>query len=398
VTAASVFGFACLAMAYTPTLSLYVKDLGATPFEAGVMFSISGLLGIVLRVPSGALSTIVGRKKLLVAGAMTYMGSPLVLLATDTLPFVFVAVFLFGFANLYMPAGISLVNDVVPSDKRGEYLAYYTMWSSLGRAASPFAAGWMIERWGYDWVFGVCAALGVVSFLITLSLPSTRPREGGNGSLSRQVARELAAVFRHPPLLFASAIRGIQSLTQGIVNTYFPWYARDVAALDAQSIGEIQTGLVVGGLVARPLTGRLSAGPRRIPFILCGMLGSGALLYALTQTTAYLPLLAICAGIGVVEGICQIATIAYLSDVAGPRLFGAAIGVLGGFFDLGLVGGRFLPGVLLPLAPAAPHYAAAFGIVAAVVAGSGLLVPWLLRKPSHSQGREPPSAAPPGFA
>lgn len=386
-------------MAYTPTLSLYAKDLGATPFEAGAIFSVSGILGILLRVPSGALSTIVGRKKLLVAGAIAYMVAPLVLLATDALPFVFASVFLFGFANLYMPAGISLVNDVVPAERRGEYLAYYTMWASLGRAVSPFAAGWLIERSGYDSVFAVCAALGLVSFLFTLSLPSG-PRPGtGSGPISRQVANELAAVLRHPPLLFASLLRGIQSLTQGIVNTYFPWYARDVAGLDAQSIGETQTGLVLGGFVARPLTGRLSAGRMRIPFIVGGMLGSGILLYALTQTASYAPLIVICVCIGVFEGICQIATIAYLSDIAGPRLFGAAIGVLGGFFDLGLVGGRFVPGMLLPAVPAVPHYAAAFGIIAAAVAGSGLLAPWLLRRRGHPGAANSPSItpAPPGF-
>ncbi|HLG42051.1 MAG TPA: MFS transporter, partial [Planctomycetota bacterium] len=343
MTLASVFGFASLAMAYSPTLSLYAKDLGASPLVAGILFSVAPTFGILLRIPAGALSTLIGRKKLMTVGATTYLIAPLVLLTTDSLPVVFLSAFLFGFANLYMPAGISLVNDVVPEAERGEYIAYYAMWGTLGRAGAPFLAGFLIDEMGYRYVFIVCAGMGLVSFLYTLLLPPSKGEAPLERSLSRQVLHDLVLVVRHRKLLWASVFRGSQSLTQGIMNSYFPWYARDVAGLGAAAIGQIQTGLVLGGIVARPLTGKFSVGRRRIPFMVGGMLGSALLLVMVTHTTDYLALMAICFGIGIVEGICQIATVAYLSDASGVRMFGAAIGVLGGFFDIGLVGGRLVP-------------------------------------------------------
>jgi MFS family permease len=101
---------------------------------------------------------------------------------------------------------------------------------------------------------------------------------------------------------------------------------------------------------------------------------------------------------GISEAVCQISTIAYVADRAGKRLFGAAVGIVGTFFDLGLAAGQFLPGLFIPLFGSPPRYAAgylpSFGIVSGTILLSALAISRVLKEPSCASPPPPDKMSP----
>src|SRR5215475_7837798 len=63
-------------MARSPVLPTFAADLGATPELIGVIVAASTLTGVVLKLPSGALSDVLGRKRMMVLGALFFAIPP----------------------------------------------------------------------------------------------------------------------------------------------------------------------------------------------------------------------------------------------------------------------------------------------------------------------------------
>jgi MFS family permease len=55
-------------MARSPVLPRFAQDLGATPELIGVIFAASTVTGVVIKLPAGALSDVLGRKRMMLLG------------------------------------------------------------------------------------------------------------------------------------------------------------------------------------------------------------------------------------------------------------------------------------------------------------------------------------------
>lgn len=383
ICAASLFGFAGISSAFSPTLPLYARELGATASQLGLIMGIAPFVGVFVRLPAGALSTVLGRRKLLMAGSFLFTCAPLLLMTTRSLWMLALVCFLYGFATLYMPAAVALVHDTSEPGRAVQYLGWYTMFAGLGRAIGPEVAGWILKHFGYAHVYLVCAGLGLLSFLITMTIRAPHPPNPSSGAGAQAMA-DLRAVVTRPRLITASVARLFQTLPLGVMTAFFPVYAKEVAGLNEVMIGHILTAQSLASLAGRPASAALTSRIGRIPLMTLGMIAGGVVLYLLTLATDFTLLLVFACLIGASEAATQIATIAYVSDEAGKRLFGAAIGIVGSMFDVGLVAGRLIPGFLLPLAP----WSLAFGSVAALLVAAAGAVALLLG------GRPPAQKAP----
>jgi MFS family permease len=246
------------------------------------------------------------------------------------------------------------------------------MFGGIGRALGPIAAGAILDHWksaGYVWVYLLCAASGALSFGLTMLIPAA-PTEHRHDHPWGAALSDLAAVARHPRMMIASIARMVQSSSQGALLAFFPIYGRDMAHLSEGTIGLLVGTNHVVSLISRPVTAVLSSRAGRIPFMVVGMLAQGAALVLVVCTTEFWMLLPLFSLTGICEAVVQIATIAYVADLAGKKLFGAAIGVVGSFFDIGLVAGKLVPGWLIPLLGG---YVPAFGIVGGIIGVCSLL-------------------------
>jgi len=63
-------------MARSPVLPAFAADLGALPEFIGVIVAASTVTGVFFKLPSGALSDVLGRKRIMVLGALFFALSP----------------------------------------------------------------------------------------------------------------------------------------------------------------------------------------------------------------------------------------------------------------------------------------------------------------------------------
>src|SRR5258705_8686782 len=63
-------------MARSPVLPMFAADLGALPELVGVIVAASTVTGVFVKLPSGALSDVLGRKRMMMLGALFFAAPP----------------------------------------------------------------------------------------------------------------------------------------------------------------------------------------------------------------------------------------------------------------------------------------------------------------------------------
>ena len=108
------------ALARNPVLPLFALYLGAGPEAIGLAVGISTVTGIIFKLPSGALSDIIGRRRTLLVGLVSLRGHvPFAYLLIRDYTWLVVVRFLHGLATaIYGPVAMALVADVAGCRRR----------------------------------------------------------------------------------------------------------------------------------------------------------------------------------------------------------------------------------------------------------------------------------------
>src|SRR5688500_5980352 len=99
LSAATFVAYCSYAICRAPLLPLFARDLGAGPSMIGVVVGASTLTGIFVKMPAGALSDVLGRRPLLLAGALVFALMPFTYLAASSLAILIVLRVLHGSAT-----------------------------------------------------------------------------------------------------------------------------------------------------------------------------------------------------------------------------------------------------------------------------------------------------------
>ncbi|MFN2444183.1 MAG: MFS transporter [Vicinamibacterales bacterium] len=114
------------------------RALGAGPSLIGLVMGASTLTGIVVKLPAGALSDILGRRRLLMAGALVFASVPFTYLAASTLALLILLRFAHGSATaIFGPVASASLSDMSPPGSRGTWLSTYSTVQGAGQALGP---------------------------------------------------------------------------------------------------------------------------------------------------------------------------------------------------------------------------------------------------------------------
>lgn len=128
----------------------------ASVFVVGALFS---------RIWSGMTMERVGRKRLLVIGAVGEIVFSALYVVMDLLPEMLVLRFVHGFAfGMCSTALATIVAAIVPASRKGEGIGYFMLSVTLGAAIGPFIGIFVSNNFGYDVLF----IIAFVSALLTL--------------------------------------------------------------------------------------------------------------------------------------------------------------------------------------------------------------------------------------
>lgn len=353
-----------------PTLPLYLRGLGASDGEIGLIMGCFAITSMLLRPWTGWGADRWGRRPFMLAGGVVFVLAPAgYALAGGVLALVVVRLLHGGGMALYPTAATAMVADVAPPARRGEFLGLFGAAGSIAMALGPISGIELIARLGFGGLFAVSATTA----LLALGLASTTRETLGVPSTGRFA---LASTLSGPAIA-PSLVIGCLMLTYGALVTFLP--------LRAQTLG-VNPGVfflvyALALTLARGPAGRLSDRQGRAPVAAAGLAVAAAALGVLALSEGPLALALGGALYGLAGGLAQPALVAWCVDAVAPADRGRAMGTFFTALELAIAIGAMSSG----LAVARWGFTATF-LALAGIALAGALLPLGGVRPARRQG------------
>ena len=346
-------------MARTPLTPLYAKHLGAPVQLIGLIVAAVTITGIVVKLPSGALSDLFGFRRLMMTGALVKASGPFLYLAALSWPVLLIVRFYHGLATaLYAPPASALVAKVYPKE-RGQRLGLYNAAENAGVVLGPVLGGAVLTLTltNYSLSFTICGAIGIAALLVMTRVPrdnvtnAPAPADGEQptrlGPAFRALAVGVREIIADPGIRLVSMVEAMLWVGIGSVQAYLPLYALTIH-LPTWQIGLIAGAQGVASVVSRPIMGKRSDRlTSRKPLIIAGSLLCIATLIAIPYSGGFAVLLALSVAFGLGTGIVTPSTMAMIGDLVTNGNYGSAMGVFGSLWDAGHAAGPVVFGFLL---------------------------------------------------
>lgn len=374
-----MFCFISYNLVRMPVLSLFAQSLGAGPETIGLVVSVSTLTGVFLKLPSGALSDIYGRRMLLRVGVLAFGLPPFVYPFVSDVDVLIGLRFAHGLATaIFAPSALATVADLY-RERRGAALGTYTASTQAGALLGPVLGGWLVYAAGFPMTFvtaGVFGCIGSVLFLILrLNPPPPRAGEKGLRPVLADMLRGFSVVARNLRVLVTSATDGAKMIANGALMAFLPIYGVSVG-LNPGEVGLLFGIQGITSFLSKPVMGRVSDRVGRRPLILLGLLICAMTFVLIPQVSALPILQLLAAGFGFGEAVVTSSTSALVADVSELRTLGAGMGMQGTISDIGHAGGPLLAGVLI----ANLSYQGAFVVIAVIQLAAAALFWSLVKK------------------
>ena len=337
-------------MARSPVLPRFAEDLGSSPELIGLIVAASTITGIFIKLPAGALSDILGRRRMMLLGALFFAGPPFLYpLVTEPLSLLSLR-FLHGLATaIFSPVASAYVADIFQRG-RGEKLGWFASANDVGATLGPMIGGFVLfSTASYPTTYLIVGALGLLPLFMVLRLPteeSARAPVPANPGRWADFKKGILEVVSSKTVIIASTLEAAMYVGYGAFLGFFPIYAKGIGYNDA-SIGLVMGAQLATTMIGKPLGGWLSDRLGRKPMILLGLGLCALMLPIIFLTQGFIILLALSSLFGLGVAIVTPSTTALVADLAKAGRMGSAMGVFGTIWDSGEAAGPILAGFLI---------------------------------------------------
>ena len=360
-----IFCFISYNMVRMPALSLFAESLGASPERIGLIVSVSTLTGVLLKLPSGALSDIYGRRFLLRIGVVAFGLPPFLYPFITNVDALTALRFLHGFATaIFAPSALATVAELY-RERRGAALGTYTACTQSGSLLGPFLGGYLIHAAGFDTAFitaGVFGCIGMVLFYsLHLDVAVPQRKEQGSAVVLSEMWKGFRVVARNRKVLVTSVTDAAKMIANGALMAFLPLYGVS-AGLNAGEVGLLFTVQALTSFFSKPIMGRISDRVGRRPLIILGLFICAGTFVCIPYVSLFPVLLLLSAGFGFGEAVVSSSSSALVADSSEFKTLGAGMGMQGTIMDIGHASGPLLAGLLI----ANLSYPIAFAVIAAI--------------------------------
>ncbi|MER6014796.1 MDR family MFS transporter [Streptomyces bluensis] len=145
-------------------LPVAMGEAGFTPADYGMAIALNGVLIVVLQLPvTRFIEHRDPRRLLVISSVLAGYGFGLTAFAGSVGVFA-LTVCVWTLAEIVnAPTQTGLVVSLSPVQGRGRYQGMYTMSWSVAALVAPLMSGFVIDRWGAEWLWGLCAVVGTVA-------------------------------------------------------------------------------------------------------------------------------------------------------------------------------------------------------------------------------------------
>lgn len=374
-----IFSFISYNMVRMPALSLFAESLGASPERIGLIVSVSTLTGVLLKLPSGALSDIYGRRFLLRIGVVAFGLPPFLYPFITNLDALTALRFLHGFATaIFAPSALATVAELY-RERRGAALGTYTACTQSGSLLGPFLGGYLIHAAGFSTAFvtaGVFGCIGMVLFYsLHLDVAVPQRKEQGTAVVLSEMWKGFAAVAKNNKVLITSMTDAAKMIANGALMAFLPLYGVS-AGLNPGEVGLLFSVQACTSFFSKPIMGRISDQVGRQPLIMLGLLICAGTFVCIPHVTMFPFLLMLSAGFGFGEAVVSSSSSALVADSSEFKRLGAGMGMQGTIMDIGHASGPLLAGLLI----ARMSYGGAFMVIAGIQLAAAVVFWSAMRK------------------
>ncbi|MDF3141032.1 MULTISPECIES: MFS transporter [unclassified Streptomyces] len=182
-------------------LPVAMGEAGFTPADYGLVVAVNGILIVALQIPvTRFIEHRDPGRLLVVSSVLAGYGFGLTAFAGSVGVFA-LTVCVWTLAEIVnAPTQTSLVVRLSPVHGRGRYQGMYTMSWSVAALVAPLMSGFVIDRFGAEWLWGLCAVVGTVAGLgygaLMRRLPAEMETETG---METETEREAGTGSEAPP-------------------------------------------------------------------------------------------------------------------------------------------------------------------------------------------------------
>jgi MFS family permease len=332
-------------------LPLIGNELGLTYSQIGLIMTCQYVAAAVANVPGGVLVDTVGRKGLLMAVSLFWVGFPYLLIGfTHGYLMLLACVALVGFGNsLWHPTAIPTLGRRYP-DRKGLVLALHGMGGNVGDAIAPVVIGAALAAftWREVVVLNVMPGL-VVALLMFVFLGSMRlgaRKTAGESQTLGQYWQGVRQLFRNRALVFLSTGSTFRSMTQTALLTFLPVYLANEMGYSPFVVGACLFALQAAGFAGAPIAGHLSdrIGRRGVIMGAMGTMAVVLVAMAFSGGSAFFVLLVAVLGFFLysIRAVMQ----AWILESTPKNMAGSSIGILFGAQAIGAAAGPFIAGIV----------------------------------------------------
>ena len=328
------------------TIAVYATTaFNATISQAGLAAGIF-IIGVLIgRLVTGGYIDQIGAKKVLLVGIFTVVITTLFYFFFNSLTLLIINRFLHGLTfGVTVTATNVIVAQIIPDNRRGEGVGFYSLSVSLAAAVGPFLGMHFSKTADFTTIFILSNILVLCSLLMALVVKTPPKRHPDKQQQAKQgFALSHFIELKTIPIAIIMMIAGF---AYSSVMTYLTFYALEIELVKAASFFFIVYAAII--LFSRPFTGRLFdlKGPNIIiyPALLFYSLG----LVILSQAQSGLFLLVAAAILGLGFGNFQSSAQAFAVKLAPSHRIGIATSTFFIFLDIGYGLGPYILGYIVP--------------------------------------------------
>jgi len=331
-------------------LPIIGSELGLTYSQIGLIVTCQYVAAAVANVPGGMLVDTVGRKGLLMAVSLFWVGFPYLLIGfTHGYLMLLACVALVGFGNsLWHPTAIPTLGSRYP-DRKGLVLSLHGMGGNVGDAVAPVLVGAALAvfTWREVVVMNVLPGL-VVALLMFVFLGSMRL--GGKKSAEPQALAQywkgVRQLLRNRALILLSTGSTFRSMTQTALLTFLPVYLAHEMGYSPFIVGACLFALQAAGFAAAPIAGHLSDRMGRRSIVMGSMASTAVVLVAMAFSGGSAMFVVLVAVLGFFLYAIRPVIQAWMLEATPKNMAGSSIGILFGAQAVGAAVGPLVAGVV----------------------------------------------------
>lgn len=340
-----------------------VDEFGASTSTAGLVSSIFIIGTLFGRLGGGRVIGELGSKKTLFYGLLLFAISTMLYFAAVNLPLLMVNRLFQGIAlGLASTATGTIIAQILPPERRGEGIGYYSLSAILATAIGPFVGILLTQTFSdFRMIFAVDSVLAVICFMLyfIVTVPDAPKKVTVKMGFKLSNFIEMRAV----PISLVALVIGF---AYSGVMSFMTFYAKELDLVKAGSYFFIVYAIVV--LMTRPFTGKLldARGANIVVYPCLVIFTIG--MYAFSAATSSFVFLVAAACIGIGYGNFNSVAQAIAIKVTPNERLGLATSTYFILYDLGLgVGPSFL-GYFVPIVGYSTiFFAMVFVIIMAIV-------------------------------